>query len=336
MKSNGLNKKSSDSYWIPIIPKKHVSGAKEDGKWVVFIRRNFNGIPKADYVKLIEKLQSIVETNDLIGAIARRKNLDIINFFTSADRDEIWRVKQIIMQELRVKESDLIWKADFETDYDWVRGKGKLWFLYQLLFHLDKKDNSLRQGSVIKAEAIQKKGIDPLLSRFHKTMLEENTMNRRSMVVTPAFPSIEYEIDPALVFVLMPFTEKWSDDVYLMIRQASENLPLRIQRADDIFAPGNIVNDIWKMINRAGLIIADISVHNANIFYELGLSHTIGKKVVLIRQSHGEKAPFDLALWRYFEYGLMPREAEEFKKALRKVLENYCEEYSKSKDKNSG
>lgn len=329
MIKNKLVKSARTAYWVEILPKEGREDEKEDGKWVVFLRKNFSGIKNKGYQELLKKIQSIVDENNLLGALARAQNLEIINFFTSADRDEIWKVKQILMNELKVKESDLIWKADFETDDDWVAGKGKLWFLSEFRSHLDNKDKALIQRRLHKAYSIQKNAIEPLFSSFHKKLLEENTMNRRSQVVTPTFPSIEYDIDPKLVFVLMPLTEDWSDDVYLMIKQASADLPLNIQRADDIFSPGNIVNDIWKMINRAGLIVADISVHNANVFYELGLAHTIGKKVVLIRQTGGEKPPFDLALWRYFEYGLMPKNAEEFRKTLRKVLDNYWTEYSK-------
>lgn len=334
MKTDYL-KKGKKGFWIHIQPKNKKISQKEDGKWVVFLRKNFSGIKRKEYNELIRKIQSIVDENRLQGAIVRSKNMEVINFFTTADRDEIWKVKKIIIQELNVKEKDLVWKADFETDDDWLFGKGKLWFISELQSALEKKHNSLAQGQKGKAHSIQKNAIDPLFSNFHKKLLEENTMNRSRMVVTPAFLTIEYDIDPSLVFVLMPFNEKWSDDSLLIVKQAAKGLPLNIQRADDIFAPGDIVNDIWKMINHAGLIIADITVHNANVFYELGLAHTIGKKVVLIRQFEGEKAPFDLAFWRHFEYGLMPKDAENFKKTLKKIFENYLKDYSDIKLQNS-
>lgn len=148
-------------------------------------------------------------------------------------------------------------------------------------------------------------------------------MNRKSMVITPTFESIDYEIDPKMIFVLMSFNEKWSDDILFLIREVGKKHDLNVVRADDIFAPHNIVKDIWQLINKAGLIIADITVHNANVFYELGIAHTLGKDVVLIRQAGGEKTPFDISLWRYFEYELNPTKAEEFKNTLSKVFEHH-------------
>lgn len=327
-------KNRKNSYWIKILPKNKPFAQQEDGKWVVFLRRNFHGINRETYNFLIEKIKFIVEEKGILGALAKSKNLEIINFFTTADRDEIWSVKKKIREELDVKESDLIWKADFETDDDWIFGTGNLWFISEIQSSIDKQTKTLLQGRKAKAQSIQKNAIDPLFSRFHKKLLEENTMNRNKMVVSPAFPTIKYDIDPTLVFVLMPFNEKWSEDSLLMIKQAAEGLPLNIQRADDIIAPGDIINDIWEMINYAGLIIADITTHNANVFYELGLAHTIGKKVVLIRQYEGEKPPFDLAFWRTFEYGLMPKDAEIFKETLRNIYDNYLNNYPGIKTEN--
>jgi hypothetical protein len=201
------------------------------------------------------------------------------------------------------------------------------WLISEIQSSIEKQTKALIQGRKTKAKSIQKNAIDPLFSRFHKKLLEENIMNRNKMVVSQAFPTIKYDVDPTLVFVLMPFNEKWSEDSLLMIKQAAEALPLNIQRADDIFAPGDIINDVWEMINYAGLIVADITTHNANVFYELGLAHTIGKKVILIRQHEGEKPPFDLAFWRTFEYGLMPKDAEIFKNTLRNIFDNYLKNY---------
>lgn len=318
-----MGRRTSKPYWIRITPNKQCGNDIICGKWVVYLRRNFSGIKKHEYHELLKKIQSIVDRNCLSLALAKLKNLEVINFFTTTDRYQIWRVKKDIIKELSIKESDLIWKAEYETEIDWVEGKGKLWFLDQILYHLENKDKALKQGRINKAKNIQNKAINPLISRFHKILLEESVMNRRSMVITPVFSPIEYEIDPTIVFVIMPFTEKWSGDVLKIIKDAAKGLPLKIIRADDIFAPAIFVNNIWKMINLAGLIIADISVNNANVFYELGIAHTIGKKVILIRQKNGESPPSDVSLWRYFEYGLLPGQVREFKKLMRKLLSNY-------------
>jgi hypothetical protein len=50
-------------------------------------------------------------------------------------------------------------------------------------------------------------------------------------------------------------------------------------KADDIFASGNYV---MKLINRSALLVADVTDKNPNVFYDLGIAHTIGTDVILI------------------------------------------------------
>ena len=146
---------------------------------------------------------------------------------------------------------------------------------------------------------------------------------QKGLFILPSFPPFEGESDPKFVFLLMPFSEKWSDDVQLLIKTVGEKHKLNVIRADDIFGPRQIINDIWQSINKAGIIIADISVHNANVFYELGIAHTLGKEVILTRKKDGERSPFDISSWRYIEYELNPVNAEKFKDALSKEFKEY-------------
>lgn len=319
---------TSSNYWIQIPPSGGSLPTEEEGKWVVFLRRNFSGVSASQRQKLIDQLQGVIDRHSLQGAIVTSRNMDVACFFTSADREEIWRVKRVLMAELGIKGGDLIWKADFETLEDWEPGKGQLWFLSELVDAYDRKDAELGQGNSRKAEGIQRKAIDPLLTRFKKSMLEESALNRSSMIVRPAFPAVDYEIDPSLIFLLIPFSESWSDDLRLLIEDAAHGLPLEVKRSDDIFDPEIIVNDVWKLINKASLVIADITVHNANVFYELGIAHAIGKKVVLIRQHDSPQAPFDVASWRQLEYGLTPRDAKRFKTDLRGVLVKHSKRFA--------
>lgn len=148
-------------------------------------------------------------------------------------------------------------------------------------------------------------------------------MTRKSIVVTPSFQPLEYTYDASLAFVLMPFNEVWSDDVFHLIKQVCVEVGLKALKADDIFAPDIIINDIWRMINSAGVVLAEITTHNANVFYELGIARTLGKRVVLLRQKDGSVPPFDIAFWRHLEYGLTPRRAEQFKETLKRILETH-------------
>ena len=146
-------------------------------------------------------------------------------------------------------------------------------------------------------------------------------MDRKSINVRPIFGSVNYEINPAFVFVLMPFGEDFSDGLYGAIKELCADLPLNIKRADDFMNPGVIMEDIWNSIQQAGLIIADITKHNPNVFYELGIAHTIGKEVILLRGINGEKSPFDIISRRYLEYN--PLNMSEFKVKLKPYILNY-------------
>jgi hypothetical protein len=54
-----------------------------------------------------------------------------------------------------------------------------------------------------------------------------------------------------------------------------------------------IIERIWLLINESELLIADVTNKNTNVFYELGLAHTIGKNVIIITQKE-EDIPFDI------------------------------------------
>jgi hypothetical protein len=48
-----------------------------------------------------------------------------------------------------------------------------------------------------------------------------------------------------------------------------------VQRADEIKAPGDINSQIINRLMDAELVIADMSMHNANAFYELAIRHMV-------------------------------------------------------------
>lgn len=102
-------------------------------------------------------------------------------------------------------------------------------------------------------------------------------------------------------FIIMPFGG-WFDKYYLEIyKPAIEEAGFSANRADDLYRPGNIVNDIWSYTKNADVILADLTNKNPNVFYELGLAHAITKPAVLITASM-EDVPFDLRSLRVIEF----------------------------------
>jgi len=107
-----------------------------------------------------------------------------------------------------------------------------------------------------------------------------------------------------LVFVLMPFTEAWSQyiwkDEIQKIVGGYRRRKLHCQRAGDVFGH-DVLIDIYESIARARIIIADITNRNSNVFYELGIAHTLGKDVILLSQG-AHHIPFDLLRFRHCIY----------------------------------
>jgi hypothetical protein len=67
---------------------------------------------------------------------------------------------------------------------------------------------------------------------------------------------------------------------------------------------GNIREDMFRLLVTADLVVADVSIHNPNVFYELGLRHGLRERhTFLVREtSTGVAYPFDLQTDRYFVY----------------------------------
>jgi hypothetical protein len=95
------------------------------------------------------------------------------------------------------------------------------------------------------------------------------------------------------IFVIMPFDDKLKPVFDDHIKKVCKNLQLSVKRADDIFAPNIIINDIWSLLFNSIIIICDCTGKNPNVFYELGMAHTIGKKVIIITQNQKD-IPFDI------------------------------------------
>ncbi len=68
-------------------------------------------------------------------------------------------------------------------------------------------------------------------------------------------------------------------------------------RADRISAAGVITEQIVQSLVTYPLVIADLSVPNPNVYYELGIRHLVGKPYIQIAQK-GASLPFDVSTVR--------------------------------------
>jgi hypothetical protein len=145
-------------------------------------------------------------------------------------------------------------------------------------------------------------------------------MRARRMSVAPVFGGRSFVLDDQLCFVLMPFEDQLRPVYDDHIRKVVEQCGLRCLRADDVFDPGQIMEQIWDLINRARLIIVDLTGKNPNVFYEMGIVHTVGKPVILMTQSEDD-VPFDLRPFRYILYEYTPRGCQDLERKLREAIQ---------------
>ncbi|MCK4794131.1 MAG: hypothetical protein KAV87_60955 [Desulfobacteraceae bacterium] len=120
-------------------------------------------------------------------------------------------------------------------------------------------------------------------------------------------------------FVLMPFRQEYDEIYQDILKPILQELGYHCLRADEIYGSTAIIHDIWDNIQIAGLIIADMTGKNPNVFYELGLGHAIGKNVILITQSL-EDVPFDLRHLRCILYKHSLRGLIELRDKLKKTI----------------
>src|SRR5215472_3147045 len=89
-----------------------------------------------------------------------------------------------------------------------------------------------------------------------------------------------------------------------LIQPALQRNNLRGETTGVIAEAGNIRVDMFQMLITYDLVIADVSIDNANVYYELGIRHGLRPKgTILIRfGSTGKDVPFDLKTDRYVPY----------------------------------
>lgn len=110
------------------------------------------------------------------------------------------------------------------------------------------------------------------------------------------------------VFVAMPFGTKDGVDfnrVYRALVQPSlEGEGFRVLRADQEELAGNIQADMFQELLLADLVVADLSIDNPNVWYELGVRHALRARGIVLIQGKRERMPFDIYTDRTLRYHL--------------------------------
>lgn len=119
----------------------------------------------------------------------------------------------------------------------------------------------------------------------------------------------------------MPFREPYNSYYPAVFKPALEAAGYTVARADDVFTPRPIMLDVQKCILDADLVLCEMSERNPNVFYELGLSHAIGRPAILVSRKE-EDVPFDLRHVRVIVYDYsLPGWETKLKEAITKAAQ---------------
>lgn len=100
-------------------------------------------------------------------------------------------------------------------------------------------------------------------------------------------------VNPALALYLTPFLESKSfADASEQVEKTTSRLGFSFVRSDQQFSE-NIMPHIVELIKMAAIIVVNIDGRNPNVFYELGIAHTLKKDVIIITKEK-ENIPFDV------------------------------------------
>ena len=154
-------------------------------------------------------------------------------------------------------------------------------------------DESIRSAQLLDESGVRPKLVDAGRDERHRTSAEGAAGTARRTGGAPAGSSC---------FVMQPFSGPLGGYYESIYKPAIEQAGLRPLRADtEIFGTGKIMDQIWRGIRSASVLVAELTMKNPNVFYELGLAHALEKPVVLV-SSNQEDVPFDLRHIRVILY----------------------------------
>ena len=123
------------------------------------------------------------------------------------------------------------------------------------------------------------------------------------------------------VLIIHPSTSEFKA-TYEMLSDVVAKAGAAPFRIDEPLSAGRVViAQVYRAIEKADAIICDLSTTNANVMYQLGYAHALGKPVVVIARTV-EDVPFDLSGVPFLAYANSNEFAQELRKMVSEALEN--------------
>lgn len=203
--------------------------------------------------------------------------------------------------------------------------------------HVDEKDDPVAPKTNTSEEAVQEAAIESAVDAVRKNvqtavedvveqaiaeakesvkgdieeLVEEARQLQDAQMAAGEDKQIEAREARPHAFVVMPFGKKKGFDgtvidfnaIYQdLIKPALEDAGFEPFRADEETTTGDILTDMFQELLLADLAICDLSIDNANVYYELGIRHAFRKRGVVHIQSGRAYMPFDVFNVRTIPY----------------------------------
>ena len=136
----------------------------------------------------------------------------------------------------------------------------------------------------------------------------------------------EVKVDEKMVMCLMPFNRRF-DKTKAIIAESCKEAGYKFRRSDDELLANNtdLRKTIVKMILQAQVIIAVLDGRNPNVFYEIGIAHSMGKLVLMVvnlSREDNKKQEVDLLSNRLITYYNPTELKEKLVKTLKAIHPN--------------
>ncbi len=121
------------------------------------------------------------------------------------------------------------------------------------------------------------------------------------------------------IFVIMPFDDELKEVYEQLIKAPLIAAGHKVSRADDVNTHDYIPRRIIENIRDYDVIIADLTGQNANVYYELGIAHTLDRPTIHIVQDYEELA-FDIKPYNAIKYSTLFHEAPKLTKGILEII----------------
>lgn len=123
--------------------------------------------------------------------------------------------------------------------------------------------------------------------------------------------------NPKECFVISPIGSEGSETrehanklLEYIIREALEDYEYTVIRSDEMSEPGSITSQVIRKVVDSDLVIADLTDHNPNVFYELAIRHATGDPYIQLIDT-SQNIPFDISDLRTIKYNFDVSVAEQ-------------------------